>query len=142
MEFHPLSWHRRARALSASNYSNFGPFRIALQLIKMSAFQDSCTFFSFFPHSVNSTSKYLLPSDLVLQQRTVLEAVEGGAWLKGGGGWGGGIDLFVLLFYFSALGLINASGESHSWRRGGKPEGENKEQRATRGAAIKLFSSC
>lgn len=75
MEFHPLSWHRRARALSAANY-NFGPLRIALQLIKMSAFQDSCTFcfvLVFFSSQVNSTSKYLLPSDLVLQQRTVLE---------------------------------------------------------------------
>lgn len=76
IEFHPLSWQRRARALSTANYSNFGPLRIALQLIKMSAFQDSCTFFFFFTQSVNSTSKYLLPSDLVLQQRTVLEVGE------------------------------------------------------------------
>lgn len=53
-----------------------------------------------------------------------------------------GFDLFVLLFYFPLSGLINAPGESYSWRRGGKPGGENKEQQATRGAAIKLFSSC
>lgn len=88
MEFHPLSWHGRARALFAANYSNFGPLRMALQLIKMSAFQGPCTFFffssAFFP-TVNSRSKYLHPCDLVLRRRTV----SGGGRVAGWHGEGG-----------------------------------------------------
>lgn len=59
-----------------------------------------------------------------------------------GGVAGGQLTCLFCCFIFLLPGLINAPGEWHSWRRGGKPGGENKEQRATRGAAIKLLSSC